>query len=88
MDPQHNVLMIKVEEKSRQCFEKLKRTLPAQSSRFWRNDFIDYADQFIKQCLDQKEIINLTPCVDEEDEKDVHMCHRRYCSALDSCFIA
>ena len=74
MDPQRNALMIKVEEKSRQRFEKLKRTLPAQSSRCWRNDFIDYADQFIKWCLDQKEIITLTPCVDKEDEEDVSMC--------------
>ena len=72
--------MIEEEERARQRFEMLRMASSAQSSRCWRRNFKDYVDKFIKWCLDQKELITLTPCVDEEDEIEVRMClHRLRC---------
>ena len=70
MDPQRDVLMIKVEEEARQHFEELKRILLAQSPCWWRKDFKRYVDKFINEHLHKKEFIILMPCVSEVDEEE------------------
>ena len=66
-------MMIETKERAWQCFEKLRRTLLAQSSHWWRKDFKDHVDKIIKWCIDQKELITSTPRIDEEDEEDARM---------------
>ena len=52
----------------------------AQSLPSWKKDFKDYVNQVIEQCLDEKEVITLTPFIDKEDEEDALIClHRLQC---------
>ena len=74
--------MIETEETLQQRFEKLRlrRTLSAQPTYCWKEDFKDYVNKIIKQCLVEKESITSTPYIDTKDEKDAHVClHRLQC---------
>lgn len=69
VDPQRTAAMVAREEKARQHFEKLKHILPKQSPLSWKKDFKKYVDKFIKEHLDEAEIVTTLPCKDEEEEE-------------------
>lgn len=69
MDPRRTAKMIEQEEYTQRKFEKLKRTLPSQSPRWWKKEFKEYIDDHIEDCLDRKEFITTFPFIDEEQEE-------------------
>jgi hypothetical protein len=76
--------MIEKEEEAREHFEDLKYILPELSPRWWKKEFKNYVDTYIKELLDKKEFVAAIPCKDEdEDEQDrVHGLRRLVAGAV------
>jgi hypothetical protein len=73
MDPWHTLDMIEKEEKAWQHFEKLKDILLMFSLSWWEKGFKSYVNEFIGECLIEKELATAIPCKDEEEEENDHI---------------
>ena len=69
VDPRRTASMVEREEKARQHFEELKGILLELCLRCWKQEFKSYVDQFIAERLDEKDIVTVIPCEDEEEEE-------------------
>jgi hypothetical protein len=78
--------MVEEEEEARQYFEELNDILPTLSPRWWKKDFKYYVDKFIKERLNEKDLVTAMPCRDEEEaEQDriyIHAIRRLVAGAV------
>jgi len=62
--------MIEKEEKAWQHFEELKDILLMFSLSWWKKGFKSHVNEFIGECLIEKELVTAIPCKDEEEEEN------------------
>lgn len=78
--------MVEEEEEAQQYFEELYDILPTLSPRWWKKDFKFYVDKFIKERLNEKDLVTAMPCRDKEEaEQDriyIHAIRRLVAGAV------
>ena len=70
MNPWCTLDMIEKEEKAWQHFKELKDILLMFSPSWWKKGFKSYINEFIGECLIEKELVTAILCKDEEEEEN------------------